>query len=265
MKIHHLNCATMCPAAAPLLGHDHLVAHCLLVEVGDRLVLVDTGLGVADVAAARQRLGSGFTTFARPRLDPAETAVARLAALGFAPEDVTDIVCTHLDLDHSGGIYDFPRAHTHVLMVEQEAAVLRWAWRERQRYPVALDDYARWRLYRPRGEAWFGFEAVRELQDLPPEILLVPLLGHTRGHCGVAVDTGAGWLLHAGDAYFHRQELEGRDAPPALEAFQTFIAMDRDSRVNNRARLRELHQTQSAAVQVFCAHDPVELERFGGW
>ncbi|MGP3965322.1 hypothetical protein ACTWPT_56180 [Nonomuraea sp. 3N208] len=45
---------------------------------------------------------------------------------------------------------------------------------------------------------------MRQLNGLPPEILLIPLAGHSRGHSGVAVDTGATWLLHAGDAYFFR-------------------------------------------------------------
>jgi hypothetical protein len=29
---------------------------------------------------------------------------------------------------------------------------------------------------------------------------LVPLFGHTRGHCGVAIRNGSGWLFHVGDA-----------------------------------------------------------------
>jgi glyoxylase-like metal-dependent hydrolase (beta-lactamase superfamily II) len=57
-----------------------------------------------------------------------------------------------------------------------------------------------------------GFEAVRDLDGLPPEILLVPLAGHTWGHSAVAIDTGDGWLLHAGDAYFFRGESAGRSA-----------------------------------------------------
>ena len=35
---------------------------------------------------------------------------------------------------------------------------------------------------------------------LSPRILLIRLPGHTPGHCGVAVETGDGWLLHCGDA-----------------------------------------------------------------
>ena len=71
----------------------------------------------------------------------------------------------------------------------------------RNRYrPSQFDEVAGWRRYSGQGEPWFGFPAVRELEGLPLEILLVPLPGHTWGHAGVAVDTGAGWLLHAGDA-----------------------------------------------------------------
>jgi dihydrofolate reductase len=35
------------------------------------------------------------------------------------------------------------------------------------------------------GEPWFGFERVRPLDGLPPEIALIPLIGHTFGHAGV--------------------------------------------------------------------------------
>jgi hypothetical protein len=33
-----------------------------------------------------------------------------------------------------------------------------------------------------------------------PEMWLIPLFGHARGHCGVAVQTESGWLFHVGDA-----------------------------------------------------------------
>jgi len=262
MRVHHLNCASMCPAGAGALGYqgfDRLVAHCLLLETAEGLVLVDSGLGRADLESPRARLGGAFLTVVRPRLDPAETAAAQVERLGFSVDDVRHVVLTHLDLDHAGGIFDFPRAHTHVLMAEQEAAVLRTSLRERSRYRPSLDDYARWRLYRPRGESWYGFECVRALQGLPPEILFVPLTGHTRGHAGVAVDTGSGWLLHAGDAYFHHDELEGRQAPWLLEAFQSAMAMDATQRTANRARLADLHRRSAPEVRVFCAHDPNEL------
>jgi len=42
---------------------------------------------------------------------------------------------------------------------------------------------------------------VRALPGARDDVLLIPLPGHSRGHCGVAVKTGEGWLLHCGDAY----------------------------------------------------------------
>lgn len=36
-----------------------------------------------------------------------------------------------------------------------------------------------------------------------------PLLGHTMGRCGLAVQSAQAWLLHAGDAYFYNREVRG--------------------------------------------------------
>ena len=51
--IHHLDCGTMCPRAAGYVGlvderGGELVAHCLLIEGDDGLVLIDTGYGTGD-------------------------------------------------------------------------------------------------------------------------------------------------------------------------------------------------------------------------
>src|SRR2546427_682387 len=63
-----------------------------------------------------------------------------------------------------------------------------------------------WAFYGEGGEDWFGFKGVRALGDHEPNILMIPLPGHTLGHCGIAVRGKDKWLLHAGDSYlFHRQ------------------------------------------------------------
>lgn len=50
---------------------------------------------------------------------------------------------------------------------------------------------------------------MRELAGVPPEILLVPLAGHTLGHAGIALErTGGSWILQAGDAYFYHAEMD---------------------------------------------------------
>jgi hypothetical protein len=70
LKIHHLNCGTMCPHGAPFINgygkitdNGHMVCHCLLIESNDGLVLVDTGFGIADVKNPNQRLGHAFTSW----------------------------------------------------------------------------------------------------------------------------------------------------------------------------------------------------------
>jgi glyoxylase-like metal-dependent hydrolase (beta-lactamase superfamily II) len=272
MRVHHLNCATLCPrggrlvnGSAPICcGRARLVCHCLLVETRDGLLLVDTGLGLADVLGRR---GRGHTRQLRSlgsSLREEETAVRQVARLGYSPDEVRHVVLTHLDLDHAGGLSDFPKATVHVLAREREAASARRSFRERRRYaPATWSHMPRWALHHPdEGERWFGFQCVREIQGLPPEVLLVPLAGHTHGHAGVAVQTPERWLLHAGDAYFHYGEVNPDDpwCSPGLDLFQRAIAMNDGARRHNQERLRQLVREHRDAVRVFSAHDPTEFE-----
>ena len=260
MKVHHLNCATMCP---PFVGK--IVCHVLALETGDGLTLVDTGIGNADIDAPRERLGRQFVAVTRPVFDRAETARAQVEKLGFSARDVRHIVVTHLDLDHAGGLGDFPEAAVHVSDAEHDAALDPPTRMERQRYrAVHFAHGPRWQIHRAGGERWNGFENVRAIDGLPPEILRVPLHGHTRGHHGIAIrqDGDAGWMLHAGDAYFHHGEMaQEPHCPLSLRAFQRLVAIDDAERLANQARLRALAGDRAAAVRIFCAHDERELQR----
>ena len=145
----------------------------------------------------------------RPRLDVAETALRQVVDLGYRPSDVRHIVPTHLDLDHAGGICDFPDAAVHVFAAELRAASHRASLIERTRYrAVQIAAVKKWAAVEEEGESWFGFSAVRAIPGTRDEVLLIPLPGHTRGHCGVAVRRADDWLLHCGDAYFHHSEIE---------------------------------------------------------
>lgn len=117
---------------------------------------------------------------------------------------------------------------------------------------------ADWSLHdEGRGEAWYGFEKVYPIAALRSEIALVPVLGHSPGHSAIAVKSPTGWLLHCGDAFFHRNDLHARKSVPlGLRLFQSMVDSDRKRRIENMDRIRTLHQTQSD-VHVFCSHDPV--------
>jgi len=267
MKIHHLNCGSMCPRGGSLFGGKGgpwavapMCCHCLLIEGEDGLVLVDSGLGVEDVADPR-RLGLFFTLVTRPRLEVAETALRQVADLGFRVGDVRHIVATHLDLDHAGGLVDFPSATVHVHAAEL-SATKEPTWRERERYRRAqLSPVANWAPVEAEGDDWLGFKSVRPMPGTRDDVLLIPLFGHTRGHCGVAVRTGPGWLLHCGDAYFHHAEVapEGGRAPAGIRAFESLVNVDKRARLANQQRLRELARRHGGEVRLISSHDPAEL------
>jgi glyoxylase-like metal-dependent hydrolase (beta-lactamase superfamily II) len=275
MRIHHLNCGTDCPLGGRLFDgrskglKGHLVCHCWLVETNEGLVLVDTGYGLKDVDhphdSADPRITRTMRSLLNIKLKEEETAIRQIERLGFSPVDVRHILLTHLDFDHAGGLEDFPNAVVHLMDAEFSAATgPRKGFVPRNRYrPRQFDEVSKWRRYGAPGENWFGFRAVRQLDGLPPEILMVPLPGHTWGHAGIAIDTGAGWMLHAGDAYFYRDEMrrEKRKCTPGLRAYQTMMEVDRTQRMTNQDRLRRLSVERAGEVKIVCAHDVVELER----
>ncbi|WP_330271236.1 MBL fold metallo-hydrolase [Lentzea sp. NBC_00516] len=256
MKVHHLNCATMRP---PLVAGG-LVAHCLLIETDQGLTLVDTGFGTHEVSDPKATIDPLSRKLLKPALDITETAISQVERRGYTADDVRHILLTHLDMDHAGGLRDFPKATVHVLDTELEAATNPKGTKERARYPKAQREGVTFETHKAEGEDWFGFEAVSAIPGLPEDVLMVPLIGHTRGHTGIAVKGDNGWMLHAGDAYFYRGEIE---TPPsnifALKLTVKQTETIREQRLSNVERLKELKA--QGEVEVFCAHDPVELAR----
>jgi len=163
-------------------------------------------------------------------------------------------------VDHAGGLGDFPEAQVHVFAPELAAAA-NPSLRERRRYITAQWAHGpRWAEHELAGESWFGFESVRLLPDLAVEIAMVPLIGHSTGHAGIAVNTGQGWLFHCGDAYFHHDEIATPPScPPGLRLFQNVVGHDQELRRRNQERLRELAREHRDDMQLICSHDPAYL------
>jgi glyoxylase-like metal-dependent hydrolase (beta-lactamase superfamily II) len=268
MKFHHLSAGTLCPLSAKLINGEgglfspaRMVCHCWLIESDDGLILVDTGMGTHDLEDVGGRLGHMFKHVIRPNVARESTAIAQVRKLGFDPADVRHIIPTHLDLDHAGGLPDFPDATVHVFEPEHRAAMQPATLRERERYrPQHFAHGPRWALRSQEGERWFGFSGVRAIPG-NDDVLLIPLQGHTRGHCGVAVRTEQGWWLHAGDAYFfHGETRQPSSCTPGLALFQRLVAIDNRMRLDNQERLRELVRDHGSEVRVHCAHCPVEFD-----
>jgi glyoxylase-like metal-dependent hydrolase (beta-lactamase superfamily II) len=247
MMVYHLNCGILHAPPNP-----QVACHCLLLACDGRLALIDTGIGLQDIANPLERIG-------RPAIDAAGfqfherlTAVRQVERLGFRAADVTDIVLTHCDPDHVGGLADFPAAAVHVS--EEEAARLESGhWR----YSTAQCVHRPQWVTQPRSAVrWFGTEA-RPLPLAGTEAFLVPLFGHTLGHCGVAIRDGDRWLLHVGDAYYLRGELTTDDHPVSALAAQA--ADDDAMRRESLDVLRRLSRDRGAEIEMFGYHDFAEF------
>ncbi len=79
-----------------------LAMRCMLIEDGDRLILIDTGLGNKQ----SEKFFSYYYLFGNLSLDTS------LAKHGFHRDDITDVFLTHLHFDHCGGAIEWNNNHT---------------------------------------------------------------------------------------------------------------------------------------------------------
>lgn len=247
-RIHHINCGTLIVPPYPTVP-----CHCLLLEDDRRLALVDTGIGLLDVRNPVGRLGQPLIDMAGFQFNEPDTAVRRIEVLGYQADDLRHIVLTHGDPDHAGGLADFPDAQVHI-SEEEHDCVTAGHWRY---VPTQFAHGPAWKTYGRSPRRWFGLEARPIELGFSTELLLIPLFGHTLGHCGVAVHQGNRWLLHVGDAYYLRAELTTDDHPVSQLAAQR--ADDDGQRRTNLEHLRRLVRDHGDEIALIGYHDLTEL------
>lgn len=172
------------------LGRVGLVTRSLLVETGERRVLIDAGPGERWPEKEREIYA----------IDPAVEIRRGLRAAGVAPEDVTDVIVTHLHWDHAGGLtfddpatgearLSFPGAVHHV-----QRRNWRWAHlpTERDLKSYRTEDYD---LLEQSGRVHF----VEGETEILAGIQLLPSDGHTVGQQLVRLQDGGETLLFCAD------------------------------------------------------------------
>jgi len=162
-----------------------LATRTLLVEDGERIVLVDLGSGDKWTDKLRRIYGIENGPDAAPGIDP---------------KAVTDIVITHLHFDHAGGISAFkPGSATEVELRYPRARV----WVQAANYETALDPNPRERASYLKENVSVLREAdlrlVRGEAEIAPGLRVHGGDGHTRGHQWLEIRSGAETVAFPGD------------------------------------------------------------------
>lgn len=194
-------------------GPLHTSVNAFLLKVGDKLVLVDTGAG----------------TFFGPTLNKLQ---ASMKAAGYAPDQVTDIVITHLHADHVGGLVNgeaiqFPNATVHVDKADMDywldTAKMEAAPKEAQGFfkmaQASLNPYVK------AGKVK-GFTGATEIV---PGVRTQPTHGHTPGHSFYVLESKGQKMVFWGDL-MHFEEVQFPE--PAIT-----VAFDTDSKAAKAQRL----------------------------
>lgn len=198
----------------------------VLIRTGDRLVLVDTGVGTSDFAAD---LFGDYIGGLLPTLE----------LIGVSPESVTDVIFSHSHADHLGGTSSdgqlaFPNAQHYLPQLE-------WEDLHRENIPevaVPFYEFARNQLQplvTNEGQlAFYGDE-----DELVPGIRAIATLGHSPGHHALIIESGDDQLLLPFDVLGHPvlhlrhpEWFMGPDNPDlAVETRQRLLARAADEKI----------------------------------
>ncbi|MEE3852312.1 MBL fold metallo-hydrolase [Gordonia sp. LSe1-13] len=154
---------------------------------------------------------------------------------------------THAHWDHVCGLLDLPGLEVRLRTVERD-----WIMAGR-RAPAggvrtALTDGRRIVTYDLDGPPVATFTASHDLFD-DGSVLVVELAGHTPGSVGVLLRAGTGWVLLAGDAAWHHEQVDRLRQKPAIPG--EFVDEDRDTAF---ATMHRLHLARHLA-RVIPTHD----------
>jgi glyoxylase-like metal-dependent hydrolase (beta-lactamase superfamily II) len=220
-------------------------------------ILVDTGLHPSIATDGRENFGALATRFGNPSLEAGADVPAQLRKRGLDPGEIPVVVMTHLHLDHSSAISEFPQSTFVVSEVEWEAATSgpRPALNgyRRQHFNYAFDyrtvDFGRGGI-----DSYSSFARCFDLFG-DGSIRLAYTPGHSAGHISVIAHLTEHDFVIGGDAVYTEGQLDG-SAPLAPRPFDTH---------NYRRSLQELKlfRREYPGAIVTPGHDPSFYEKLG--
>jgi N-acyl homoserine lactone hydrolase len=179
-------------------------------------VLVDTGLHPSIATDGEENFGRLGARFGNPSLEPGEDAPSQLRERGFDPGEIPIVVMTHMHIDHTSAISEFPSSTFVLSETEWQAAAtggqpLLGGYR-RPHFDYAFDyrtvdfDRAGIDSYATFGRSFdlFGDGSIR----------LAYTPGHSAGHMSVICHLKERDFVIGGDATYTKAQLDG-DAPLA--------------------------------------------------
>jgi glyoxylase-like metal-dependent hydrolase (beta-lactamase superfamily II) len=173
-------------------------ARALLLKSPQRKILIDTGNGGDFVAKYGEKLGAKFAEMYAVK-PGAASLLNSLKNAGVKPEDITDVILTHLHFDHAGGATcerdgklapTFPKAQYYVQKSNLETA-LHPNIREKASYFAAN--------FEPLQKAGVLKVLDGAVENLLPGVSVQVSDGHTRGHQFVKISDGKNTLIYCGD------------------------------------------------------------------
>jgi glyoxylase-like metal-dependent hydrolase (beta-lactamase superfamily II) len=201
---------------------------------GDQTVLIDSGLGLE------------FPGFPR-----AGQLAMRLEAAGIAPSSVTDVVLTHLHMDHVGGLLtdglrDRLRPDLRVHLAAAEAEFWQSPDFSRTVMPAPIPEVLRSTASRFLSEYDSLLRPFDTEYEVAPGVLVSRTGGHTPGHSIVRLASGGDRLTFAGDAVFQ----VGFDNPEWYNGFE------HDPEEAARVRVRLLQELAATGEALVATHLP---------
>jgi glyoxylase-like metal-dependent hydrolase (beta-lactamase superfamily II) len=206
----------------------------VVVRSGGRTILVDAGLGVE------------FPDFPR-----AGQTVHRLEAAGIDPSAVTDVVLTHLHMDHVGGLLtqglkERLRPDLRVHVATREAEFWEAPDFTHTDMPAPVPDALRSIASRFLDEYRGQIRTFETEYEIAPGVLVARNGGHTPGHSIVRLASGGDALTFAGDSVF----APGFDNPEWHNGFE------HDPEESARVRIRLLRELAATGEAMVATHLP---------